>query len=219
MKMIKYIFWFTIIGFIVGVVISIGIVGFKCSDVDSWDCKRGCKAYFMGIRPDNCFFSCFEGCFEGCERGCSGCNTGDNCGEWVGGCIGGCIDGWSSCETCIDFEIGCESCTKYCNLCNETRKDDIKHAYNDIKDNSKAKNYIIYLTLIGSVIGFVFGTVSIIQDKRKQHQEVESNKKKLKQEAEDNMKKVEQEAERNRKARKQIAEDKWKELQDRLNNH
>lgn len=78
MKMIKYIFWFTIIGFIVGVVISIGIVGFKCSDVDSWDCKRGCKAYFMGIRPDNCFFSCFEGCFEGCERGCSGCNTGDN---------------------------------------------------------------------------------------------------------------------------------------------
>lgn len=33
------------------------------------------------------------------------------------------------------------------------------------------------------------------------------------------MKKVEQEAERNRKARKQIAEDKWKELQDRLNNH
>ena len=38
-------------------------------------------------------------------------------------------------------------------------------------------------------------------------------------EAEDNMKKVEQEAERNRKARKQIAEDKWKELQDRLNNH
>lgn len=205
MKMIKYIFWFTIIGFIVGVVISFGIVGFKCSDVDSRDCKFGCKAYFSGLRPDNCFFSCFEGCLEGCERGCRGCNTGDNCGEWVGGCIGGCIDGWSSCDTCIDFERGCENCTKYCNLCNETRKDDIKHAYNDINSNSKAKNYVIYLTIIGAIVGIVFGAVSTVQANKNQAQKIE-NYRQI----------VEQDADNNRKKLKQISEDKWNELQNWL---
>lgn len=204
MKMIKYIFGFTIIGFIVGVVISIGIVGFKCSDVPR-DCKIGCKFYFDGIRPDNCVNSCFEGCFEGCERGCRGCNTGDNCGEWVGGCIGGCIAGWSSCDTCIDFELGCEHCTKYCNLCNEIRKDDIKHAYNDINRNSKAKNYVIYLTIIGAIIGIVFGAVSTVQANKNQAQKIE-NYRQI----------VEQDADNNRKKLKQISEDKWNELQNWL---
>ena len=206
MKMIKYIFLFTIIGFIVGVVISIGIVGFKCSDVDSRDCKGGCSFFFDCLNPLNCFYSCLEGVGEGCYEGCErGCNTGDNCSERVGGCIGGCIDGWSSCDTCIDFELGCRDCTKYCNLCTETRKDDIKHAYNDINRNSKAKNYVIYLTIIGAIIGIVFGAVSTVQANKNQAQKIE-NYRQI----------VEQDADNNRKKLKQISEDKWNELQNWL---
>lgn len=213
MKVIKYIILFTIVGFICGVIISIGIVGFTCSDIDSNHCKSGCSFFWDCLHPVNCL--------QGCIDGCLGCLDFDRCNDdgCIAGMIGGCVDGVCHTDGCIDFELGCEYCSEYCNLYTDTRKEDIEDIYVNIKDNSKAKNYIIYLTLIGAVIGFVFGTVSTIQDKRKQHQEVESNKKKLKQEAEDNMKKVEQYADRNRKAQKQEAEYKWEELKDRLNNH
>lgn len=201
MKMIKYIFWFTIIGFIVGVVISIGIVGFKCSDIDSSDCKYGCKSYFRCLNPLNCPLGCIEGC-TGAITGCMEPSGGSGC---IVGCFEGCIDGVCSSDGCIYFEIGCENCTEYCNLCNETRKDDIKHAYNDINSNSKAKNYVIYLTIIGAIVGIVFGAVSTVQANKNQAQKIE-NYRQI----------VEQDADNNRKTLKQISEDKWNELQNWL---
>ena len=196
MKMIKYIFLFTIIGFIVGVVISIGIVGFKCSDVDSRDCKVDCSFFFDCLDPLNCL----QGCLDGCSGAMTGCI--DDC---TVGCFVGCIDGVCSSDGCIVFKLGCEHCTEYCNLCIETRKDDIKHAYNDINRNSKAKNYVIYLTIIGAIIGIVFGAVSTVQANKNQAQKIE-NYRQI----------VEQDADNNRKKLKQISEDKWNELQNWL---
>lgn len=201
MKMIKYIFWFTIIGFIVGVVISIGIVGFKCSDVDSRDCKIGCSNFFDCLFPLNCPLGCIEGC-NGAIIGCMEPSGGSGC---IVGCFEGCIDGVCSSDGCRHFERGCKNCTKYCNLCNETRKDDIKHAYNDINSNSKAKNYVIYLTIIGAIVGIVFGAVSTVQANKNQAQKIE-NYRQI----------VEQDADNNRKNLKQISEDKWNELQNWL---
>lgn len=201
MKMIKYIFWFTIIGFIVGVVISIGIVGFKCSDIDSSDCKYGCKSYFRCLNPLNCPQGCIDGC-SGAMTGCMEPSGGNDC---TVGCFVGCIDGVCSSDGCYYCERGCKSCTKYCNLCTETHKDDIKHAYNDINSNSKAKNYVIYLTIIGAIVGIVFGAVSTVQANKNQAQKIE-NYRQI----------VEQDADNNRKKLKQISEDKWNELQNWL---
>ena len=206
MKFIKYTVLFAIIGFVVGLFFAISIVGFKCSDVDSRECKSGCSFYFDCLNPLNCLQGCIDGC-GGCIEGCF-----DDFG-----CVKGCIKGLKGTDGCIEFELGCEHCTKYFDLCREVGEKDIKVAHNEIINNSKAKNYVIYLTIIGTVIGFVFGLVSTIQDKRKKYQELEHNRKKIMEEIQNEFKEALKEADKNRKVQNQVAEDKWKELQDILN--
>lgn len=204
MKVIKCIILSGMIGFLIGLIIAICNVGVRCDGS-----MEGCS-YFVkyGIDdgcevPASCMENCFAlipgitcatfGCFEGCIS-CEGC---------ISGCIEGFKDGYDDCGgDCSDPFYYCGECVEDCGECPKGCKKDVDYVYRDIKNNSKAKSYIIYFTIIGIVIGFVFGIVVTIQGVQTRNRFME-----------DTRQKIEQEAENNRKQLKEISEKKWEDLQ------
>lgn len=244
MKSVKYTIIGAVIGLSLGGLLSIGVVGshsacegvngcFGCIKMCSGGCG-GCLSWWITpVKPFlygccGCFgITCDDGCIydwsctDGCDGGCfNGCDNGlDECNKGCGNC------GYSKCtQGCTECSNGCES------DCDHTQEE----LSNDPDAKKKIKNYLMYLTIIGTVIGAVFGIVCDIQDKerkrreaeeaerkRKQKieedekrrlQEAEERERRLQQETEERERKRQQEAEEKERKRKQLAEDKWQEM-------
>ena len=198
MKFVKYTIIGAVIGLSLGGLLSFGVVGRHstcentcngckmcssgCADCFSWwitpvkPFLYGCCGCFGFTCDDgriydwNCGDVCFDGCEYGCENGCEECNKGcGNCGD-------------SKCEQ------GCEECSDSCESdCNNTQEE----LAGDPDAKKKIKNYLIYLTLIGTVIVAVFGSVCDIQKKIEKKREVKERKRESKQQAEDKWQKME----------------------------
>ena len=208
MKTVKYTIIGTLIGLTLGGLLSIGVVGrhsscegakgcLSCVKLSAGGCG-GCLSFWATpIKPilyATCgFFDCadcagYGGCVNGCTDGCiAGC---DECAKGCGNC------GTSKCDK------GCTECANGCdNDCEHTQEE----LSNDPDAKKKIKNYLIYLTIIGTIVGAVFGIVLDIQETKEKIRKAEDAEKARKQEIE--------EAERKRK---QMAESKWREMRDWL---
>lgn len=198
MKFVKYTIIGALIGLALGGLLSLGVVGRHstcentcsgckmcssgCADCFSWwitpvkPFLYGCCGCFGFTCDDgriydwNCFNVCF-GCFDGFEEGCEECNKGcGNCGD-------------SKCEQ------GCEECSTGCDTDRGYTQNELS---NDPDAKKKIKNYLIYLTIIGTVIGAVFGIVCDIQDKERKRREAKERERERKQQAEDDWQEMEE---------------------------
>ena len=122
----------------------------------------GCfKGGFIGCMT--CVFDGFlRGCLEGCEEGC-------------GDCLNCRFPSYKKCE--IDCETGLHDGCDGCKNSRDGIENDIEQTYKNVGDNSKAKYYLIYLTILGTWIGAVLGIALTIQQKRKEEIKNEKNRK------------------------------------------
>ena len=195
MKIIKYTVLGMLIGLIAGLALAMGTVGFSFKGFEK--CFESCKC--MG----DCF-NCIDACTFGCIGGacgfienCADCNKCyDSCGT---NCFSGCIDGCSNgCD-----KLSCsfnEACT---GLIDGTKSDCSKFFENNEK-SKKARNYLIYLTIIGTWIGAVFGITLKLSEIKKLKQEEKARKKQLQ---EDQKKRLEEEQKRQEEEQKRQEEE------------
>lgn len=215
MKTVKYTIIGTLIGLTLGGLLSIGVVGrhsscegakgcLSCVKLSAGGCG-GCVSFW--ITPIKPFVYGTCGCFGiGCDDGCI---DGWDCDD---GCIDGCEDGLDNgCDECNKGcgDCGTSKCDKGCTKCANGCDNDCEHTQEELSNDpdakKKIKNYLIYLTIIGTVVGAVFGIVLDIQETKEKIRKAEDAEKALKQKIE--------EAERKRK---QMAESKWREMRDWL---
>lgn len=204
MKIIKYTIIGTIIGLIAGLVLAIGTVGISCNG-----CKSGVKSCvgtykFFGCRL--CNHDCMS-CFDGCLKGTCGFITGcSDCSKCMGSCgiscFSGCINGCKEGCSCTSCELYGEDCKE----CAVGLKNDVNLTSNMIGDNKKASHFLLYLTLIGTWIGAVFGITQAVQEHKerrweeeKRQRRNEENERIRKQQEEDEEKRRQEKTEKRRK--------------------
>ena len=176
MKFVKYTFLGALLGFLIGLISAIGTVGISFTG--------------LGLCADGCT-TCLGGCVKGWTVDCfSGWGDCLSCKVCTGG---GCHCEYCMApvlyplDTCLD---ACEEGGTDCDNGSTTAMTEITEVKSNIEDNSKAKNYLIYLTIIGTLIGGIFGTCITKQEKKKIKHEIEENETKCNKDAEEDRKRM-----------------------------